>query len=1162
MKKIILPFITLSVIISLSTFDVRAQRIQMMETPDYVGKTGQNYVTTFKLTECSPAPVIPPPCVSILGDDFIDMRATKCSLVEAKENGYFYELHLEIGAAVDFGSAVNSHIRLSFDLGYDRYVTTDFWTEQSGLDVGCISPSSQNLLYGTTAQTLTYSSNDLSYFHSVEWQRKVGSGDWTNISHATLYSYSPGYMMQTTQFRMCVTSKGGDTGYTVPVIVNVSPRFVPGTIYGNQAIIPGYAPTTIMGTDSASGGSGTIIYQWQAKQENVAWTDIPGAMSATYQPPALTAVTFYRRKATSGTETAYSNMVTISIKPLIAEYLAFLPVADVVSENDRDNRTKGLKTYEKVGVLDGNAAAGVVERAFYYDYKGRIIQTVEKNCLGGISRYSTKYDFVGNVLKNHEQHVWDIESTTNDSDQKLTEFTYDHRGRLLTEATILNGGEPAMVSYTYDALGRLTGKIYGDQNKSAPEPGFISLAQIPVGTNIRGWIFKITRMELYADLPIEEIRSLSLNGKEWIIMNHYDGDNVNIDCNYAINATKEELSGMYDGGWYGDIGCVLSIKNDQDYIVTANDLPASHEAIWGFDYIVQSQGSDTGSTALTETYDYNIQGWQTAKSSPYFDMKLHYFDPQKSDSVSSYTGNITEWEWIHKDLANVLNIKNAYTFTYDKLSRLTGNKRFFGDSTSPVNTFTEQGISYDRNGNILTLRRYGAQGLEKDFHYNYNGNQLGDLENKKESGYVETSIFDYDANGNMTNDGLNNLELKYNYLNLIKNAKQNGAIVAKYVYLADGTKFSVTDNAGNGLYYLGSLVYDKQGGRLALESAGFSSGRFVVASNSVTPNYHITDHLGSVRVIVDNLGEVKERNDYHAFGLRWNTGQLSDNRYRYNGKEQQTFANIPYTDYGARMYNPITGRWFNVDPQAELYRTVSPYVYIANNPINAIDPDGNLIIFINGMHTGDGASGYPTPRDNSGKNWQGTREYWASSDNFDTKVKNHLNDQKAIYRDGRTRGCGPYTIANSRYKAGYNQGAFDAKKIIAGLGRNEQGTIVETIKIITHSMGAAYGKGYVTALISYIQEIGLNQSIIEFEADFAPYQPDQQEAVNNVPTFQYSHSRDGTAGNKKMQGAYIIDTSSDPKQTHRLHTFSLQIMSLPTGDYEIVNGKIVPKRNN
>lgn len=148
--------------------------------------------------------------------------------------------------------------------------------------------------------------------------------------------------------------------------------------------------------------------------------------------------------------------------------------------------------------------------------------------------------------------------------------------------------------------------------------------------------------------------------------------------------------------------------------------------------------------------------------------------------------------------------------------------------------------------------------------------------------------------GNIVSKISHRRDVSLNAQNLIEKVKPNGSTVANYWYLSDGMKLSATDAGGNGLYYWGSLVYRKQGENLRLESAGFSGGRFVVTATSsgttYTPNYFVTDHLGSVRVVVDDSGRVLECNDYYPFGMRRNTGQISDNRYRYNGKEEQRFA--------------------------------------------------------------------------------------------------------------------------------------------------------------------------------------------------------------------------------------------------------------------------------
>ena len=122
----------------------------------------------------------------------------------------------------------------------------------------------------------------------------------------------------------------------------------------------------------------------------------------------------------------------------------------------------------------------------------------------------------------------------------------------------------------------------------------------------------------------------------------------------------------------------------------------------------------------------------------------------------------------------------------------------------------------------------------------------------------------------------------------------------------------------------------------------------------MVPMIHVTDHLGSVRAVVDGVsGEVVETNDYYPFGSRWNTtASLIDqtNRFRYNSKEEQSslypasFRDaVSYIDYGARQYDPVLGRWFAPDPLSEKYCSISPYAFCAGNPVNFVDLDGRKL---------------------------------------------------------------------------------------------------------------------------------------------------------------------------------------------------------------------------
>ena len=69
--------------------------------------------------------------------------------------------------------------------------------------------------------------------------------------------------------------------------------------------------------------------------------------------------------------------------------------------------------------------------------------------------------------------------------------------------TPLNSGftETAMLSVTVYAY------VYEDEMEIIP------MNRVPVGTNIRGWTFRITRMDMQPESPVDVIYSMDINGK-------------------------------------------------------------------------------------------------------------------------------------------------------------------------------------------------------------------------------------------------------------------------------------------------------------------------------------------------------------------------------------------------------------------------------------------------------------------------------------------------------------------------------------------------------------------------------------------------------------------------------------------------------------------------
>ena len=325
-----------------------------------------------------------------------------------------------------------------------------------------------------------------------------------------------------------------------------------------------------------------------------------------------------------------------------------------------------------------------------------------------------------------------------------------------------------------------------------------------------------------------------------------------------------------------------------------------------------------------------------------FSQYLRYHSPLKAASQRRWNGLISEIDHQRTDTGTV--ITNGYF--YDHAGRLTDHIRY--DGSSQTNKYTERDLSFDRNGNILSLKRFGTNvaAPQDNLAYTYDGNKLMQLNG---------STYQYDANGNMTHDGRRGLDLSWNHLNLpssICSDEDEDALV-NYTYLTDGTKvITQQPAAGEGYAYLGSATYKRSGNSWVLESVPFTGGRFIANATGGMDEYrYITDHLGSTRVIVTGTDyhEV-EHNDYYPFGMRIADNSLptvATNRWRFSGKEMQTLGDINLIDFGARLYDDFSGRWITRDPLAEDYSSLTPYSYCFGNPICLIDPFGKDIWEIN-----------------------------------------------------------------------------------------------------------------------------------------------------------------------------------------------------------------------
>ena len=629
---------------------------------------------------------------------------------------------------------------------------------------------------------------------------------------------------------------------------------------------------------------------------------------------------------------------------------AALPNGNAVWTVPADNDVNGtlaarfcfVKIYDGLGRCLSSKVPGRAVEHYVYDRNGHVVMRQDGNMRengGWWMTYShdnhgretsrgliRSESYSGESGRLHWQEVYDGISSSNSSvtpqpDSLIAETIYSS---LLFDIRYVH---PASVTNTED-YSRINGFRTYERVRELGE----SIGELG------GWVER----SFYYDSLGRHVQTLEMNDdwsqpSSYLMSYDFQGKVLSSEERhwYSSNDSEDALVSAFN---YDDRGRLLSESH------SLNDC-----TFGGISYTYDALGRlagktfGSGSSTVAETLTYDIRGWLTGKTGNVFSESLRYTFPQRQGTAPCFTGSISEWGWSNGSG------NEAYAFSYDSFGRLTDSRLFVGNATASLDSFSERDIAYDRNGNILSMTRLmDASTVPESLSFSYEGNRLAAVS--------RFGSYAHDVSGNLTHDGRNNLDISYDMLGMTSSVRKDGIILGSYTFLADGTKRSALKSNGTGYVYAGSMVYTRAAsGSLSLDCVLTESGRLSVnygadGSTSYRPLIHVTDHLGSVRAVVDaSTGTVIERNDYLPFGMRRTTvnttsgtasgSNASPNRWFFSGKESQSFlsADIPLLDFGARMYDPTTARWTAIDPMAEEYYSVSPYAYCVGDPIKNVD---------------------------------------------------------------------------------------------------------------------------------------------------------------------------------------------------------------------------------
>lgn len=558
------------------------------------------------------------------------------------------------------------------------------------------------------------------------------------------------------------------------------------------------------------------------------------------------------------------------------------------------NYPRGLLTGQASLRLNKGGMNAYDYTTFYYDEHGRVIQLNSTNHLGGYDRHFTEYSYTGKPIR--RKHVHSVKGKP--CITEVYKYTYDHEERLLESKHSINGrNDVSIISYKYTPLGLV----------SSSQTNNLYYMKKSYSYNIRSWLKSINSHSFIEKIYYNTPNKTSSNQK------NYSGKISSVEMR-VMNGPRHDINYYYDGA---------SRLMNATYIVNDNNIKTFDTF---YDY-------DLNGNITSVSRCGNVQGAWSKPGEPVIE------ENELIDNLTlDYNGN---------HMTKVTN--------HSYLSPSYGVMHFIDGSDKEIE------YEYDENGNLV-----------KDYNRNISLIQYNSLNLPMKIDYSDNTCveFLYDSKGTKLQTYHQMIPIKeyprpiepVNGISEISNGMLTHNSAGEGSVFTFGGKDGSPIGGDKGFVpidenetekfgyiikrdYCDNVVYKNNN----LDYVLFEGGYITNVDSVPVYHFYVQDHLKNNILVINGGGSLEQTNFYYPFGTLTSESSGGDvQAYKFGGKELDGVNNYDCYDFGGRIYNPLVGRFTTMDPLAEKYYDVSPYAYCANDPVNAVDPDGKKITYVNG----------------------------------------------------------------------------------------------------------------------------------------------------------------------------------------------------------------------